>query len=187
MPKEKGLEMDSARDRQKAKEIICAIIAESGGRLYGSTRLYKAFYHAHLYHWNDEEGVLSLHPIVHMPQGPGIDEGEALVSELENEKVIKITTRKVGPYREDVYELQGRHKSSLTAAEQRSIRRAVKFVNSKTARYLSDKVHEDSHSLPQAKIGEELNIYLDTLSDRELEAMRARQEEVGRLLGKSQA
>ena len=65
---------DRKNQAELAKQVICAIVEAAGGKLEGQVRLYKAFYYAHLYCWeNAAEGVLTDYPIVRMPNGPGID------------------------------------------------------------------------------------------------------------------
>ena len=60
-------------ERSKAKQVILEIIRQSKGRLTGKTRLYMAFYVAHLLYAEQEAGYLTVWPIVKMPFGPGID------------------------------------------------------------------------------------------------------------------
>ena len=168
-------------DREKAKQIILAIIQENGGVFCGTTRLYKAFYHAHLFFWKEHRGALSFYPVVHMPKGPGIDQSRELVRELRfvDEK-IDVTQRPSGDYTEDVYKVKGRLTLNLTEAELDAVRKALGVVEGKG----SLKVSAESHgpSFYATKDGEEQNIYLDTLSDLEFEEMQARQARIHALV-----
>ena len=69
-------------ESKKAKQIIKEIIRQAGGRLDGKTRLYKAFYLAHLFYFERSPGLLSDWPIVKMPNGPGIDDGDILIDSM---------------------------------------------------------------------------------------------------------
>ena len=70
--------------REKAKLLLCAIIQAAGGYFNGKTRLYKAFYFAHLFYFRDFKGVLSDHPVVRMPKGPAVDDGTSILAELQS-------------------------------------------------------------------------------------------------------
>jgi len=163
-------------DREKAKQIILAIIQESGGTLYGTTRLYKAFYHAHLFFWKEHKGALSFYPVVHMPKGPGVDQGAELIRELRLEGKVGVTQRPAGDYMEDVYKITNGGTPDLTEAELDSIRKALGVVEDKFARHISAESH--GPSFETTVDGQEQNIYLDTLSDLEFEEMKARQARI---------
>src|SRR5262245_710090 len=92
-------------ERQERKRVIAAIVQESpGGRLYGRTRLFKAYWLAHLYFWREWEGLLTTsHGMVHMPNGPGIDSHDELLEEMVQEGTISLSTRRSGPFDEDVF------------------------------------------------------------------------------------
>src|SRR5690554_5470024 len=94
-------------DHRNAKRIIRAIVKLAGGRVEGRTRLYKAFYASHLFHWKSHGVYLTTHPIVHMPNGPGIDRGSGILEELEHEGFLKFSEQYNGPYTESVYESTG--------------------------------------------------------------------------------
>lgn len=174
--------MVSEREKAQAKRIIAAIVRECGGTLYGTTRLYKVFYHAHLYHWETQQGVLTTYPIVHMPRGPGIDQGPSLLEELKQDGVISASVRMKGPYREDVYKIKPeKAPTDLTEAELASIRRAVEFVGNRDTPKLSNESHDNAWK--RATSGEELKIYLDTLSELECAQMEERQQRIRQLLG----
>ena len=40
--------------RQQAKDVICTIIAAGGGELHKKVALFKAFYYAHLFYWQEQ-------------------------------------------------------------------------------------------------------------------------------------
>jgi hypothetical protein len=113
-------------DRERAKQIILAIIREGGTAFVGRTRLFKTFYHAHLFHWRDELGILSDWRIVRMPKGPGIDQGAKLLQELAADGLIRLSKQPSGPFQEDVYELTSQSELQLSDADFRSIRKAIK-------------------------------------------------------------
>ena len=154
--------------RQLAKDIIVAILYASGGQLKGKTRLYKAFYFAHLFLFKDTGLLLSDWPIVRMPNGPGIDDGEAIIHELVGDGVIRTGNTGTGPYVETSFKLHGNPRLSLTGAQLVAIQKAAGYIKKKTASKLSELTHEYSRSWLDAKNGDELNIYLDVLSEDEL-------------------
>lgn len=165
--------------RQLAKDIIVEIIRQAGGTFEGKTRLYKAFYFAHLYYFEDSDGrILSEWPIVRMPQGPGINDGHVLLEELERDGVIALATQLNGPYPESVYLLKNcSGDSPFDCMAESAIRRACEFVFYKRAHELSSFTHEFSRSWRETKNGDELNIYQDILDDDEHEAIKQKLSE----------
>lgn len=162
--------------RSKAKSILVAIVQAAGGSFNGKTRLYKAFYVAHLMHFRDHQGVLSDYPIVRMPKGPAVDKGDALLSELRSEGILQVGTRPVGPYLEEVFTL-ARPVEKLGKAEADSIQRAVEWIGDKPASELSDWTHEFSNTWEETPNGSQMNIYADLLSESEYAEMKQRHQE----------
>jgi len=159
-------------DNERAKRVICQIIAAAGGRLEGKLRLFKAFYFAHLFYWQHGNGVLTDHPIVRMPMGPGIDKSEALLAALQGEGRIRIDTRANGPFREYVYELTAPVEIDPGNARYRAIEEAVEWMRDKTAGELSLETHVYSRSWRNEIDGQVLDIYSDLLDDDEYEEVR---------------
>lgn len=157
---------------QDAKETICDLIAVAGGVLNGKVRLHKAFYFAHLFYWRDGEGVLTDHPIVRLPQGPFIDDGERLISELARDGVLTIGSAPVGPFQETVYRLETQRAVDPATPRGRAIREAIELVSSRSAAELSELTHEHSVSWQNTENGREMDIYLDLLSEEALDQMR---------------
>lgn len=170
-------------ERGVAAAILLEIIHQSGGIFNGRTRLYKAFYIAHLYHFKDTSQLLSNWPVVHMPQGHGIDEGEAIIREMERDGLIKRAVVYNGPYREDSYTaIPASGPGLLDSRSIESIGKAVAFIDGKTARELSTLSHEQFSYL-NGQSGQELHIYLDLLSDEERENEFEEMGRVERLMG----
>ena len=167
--------------RDKAKAILAAIIQEAGGSFNGKTRLYKAFYVAHLLYFREHQGVLSDHPIVRMPKGPAIDAGDALLAELRNEGLLQVGKRPVGPYQEDVFTLSIPG-AKLSDTETDAVRRAVEWIGDKPATELSDWTHEFSNTWEETPNGHPMNIYADLLSESEYSEMKQRHKEAGGLV-----
>lgn len=157
-----------------AKKVIVEIIRLAGRSLTGTTRLYKAFYFAHLYFAEYSPGYLSDWPIVKMPNGPGIDEGDSLLDQLVATKVIQTSSKSVGPYKAIVYKLTGvelpGEKLSSDATD--AIKKAVDFVKAKSATQLSDITHEFSRSWKKVDNGREMNIYIDVIPEDEFSKRR---------------
>lgn len=157
---------------QDAKETICDLIAAAGGVLFGKVRLHKAFYFAHLFYFRDGVGVLTDHPIVRLPQGPFIDNGERLIDELRRDGVLTIGSAPVGPYQETVYKLVPPRTIDPDTPRGRAILQAVELVVNRSAVELSELTHEYSVSWQNTENGREMDIYLDLLSDDSLSEMR---------------
>jgi len=179
------------QDSSEAKRIILAIIQEDGGSFEGCTRLYKAFYGAHLIYWRETGKFLTTHPIVCMTNGPGIDRGSSILRELEAEKRILRSERMVGPYPVAVYRLGDGVTVELAPEERSAVEVAINWVRGKTAAEASDASHVVSRTWREAeeqkRYGDELHIYLDALTDdnyeRKLEAVKSVQGDLREFLG----
>ena len=159
---------------EQAKDVICQIIAAAGGELKGKIVLYKAFYFAHLYHWKECDVTLTDYPIVRMPQGPGIANGNLLLPELQSEGRICIDFEPEGPYREYSFSLARPYSIDRSDPRCRAIEQAVAFVKDNSATELSRITDDNSRSWRQATDGEELNIYIDLMEDEEYLEMQRR-------------
>lgn len=151
----------------QAKRVIIGLLQEAGGQLDGKTKLYKAFYLAHLFYWSKAKGTLTDYPVVHMPYGHGIDRGDDLLAVLQDEGWIESVSQLSGPYPETSYRLREGKRIELGAEEREAMRRAVEMVKKMTATQLSQLIHEHSRSWRDAKEGDILDIYLDLLSDED--------------------
>jgi len=153
--------------REAAKQVICEIIAASHGQLEGKLRLYKAFYYAHLYFWRNNRGVLTDYPIVRMPLGPGLDDGDGLLEELQHQGRISIGEQYNGPYKELVYKTLKPVRLDPASPRIKAIEEAAKWIEGKSATELSQETHVFSRTWREAGDGQALNIYLDILDDSE--------------------
>ncbi|KAL8814469.1 MAG: hypothetical protein Q9191_008546 [Dirinaria sp. TL-2023a] len=160
--------------RQQAKELVCTIIAVTGGELHKKVALFKAFYYAHLFYWQEHQEALTDHPIVRMPQGPGIDDHTSILRELEGEARIEIRREPYGPYQEYVYKLKSPFTIDPGSPHHTAVERAVKWVQGKSAMELSEEAHDYSRSWQIGQDGQELNIYIDLLDDAEYVEMNRR-------------
>lgn len=154
-------------EKDKAKRVIVELARQStGDAIDGKTRLYKAFYFAHLYYANsDAPGYLTEWPIVRMPHGPGIDDFRILIDELESEGRIRSIPLRDGPYNSTKFIAVGKSESELSELAAKAIGKAAKYVSGKTAAELSGITHVKSRSWVAGSDGDHLNIYLDILSD----------------------
>ena len=157
-------------DKERAKQIIVEIIKQADGSLRNKTNLFKAFYHAHLEYAKVNPDYLSTWPIVKMPHGPGIDNSDTLLGELISNGVLKCEQLQAGDFTGFRFALTGEPPagSPLTARAIEAIRRGVEHVDKKTASEVSEESHDVSRTWRSARIGEELNIYLDLPDDDEL-------------------
>lgn len=159
--------MIGSEDKERAKQIIVEIIRQAGGVLDFKTRLFKAFYHAHVHFADNHAGYLSVWPIVRMPRGPGIDRFDRLIGELMAEG--KVTTHQIETG--DVQGFQFRLGDSpqeddlLPPGSKKSIAFGVQQVYGKTATQVSIESHQVSRAWRKAMDGQELNVYLDAIGD----------------------
>jgi hypothetical protein len=156
-------------DTDQAKQVIVELIRAAGGEWTGLTKLYKAFYLAHLYYAESAPGYLTNWPIVRMPNGPGIESGEALLNELVLAGIVSRQSARIGPYPTTRYRVvaDALPGPPLEEAKLDAIRSAVNFVQEKTANELSEITHEYSRSWNAARDGQTLNIYIDQIDDEE--------------------
>ena len=155
-------------DKERAKQVLLELIRQSrGDEICGKTRLFKAFYFAHLFYAKENANFLSEWPIVKMPRGPGIDKFSQLMQEMAAEGVIEITPCMVGPYPSNKYSLteKGRRSENPEREVIEAIRDTVAFVAGKSTEDLSDLTHEHSKSWNNAENGDVLPVYLDLLDD----------------------
>lgn len=172
-------------DYTENKRIVAAIVQENGGEFRNKTNLFKAYYWAHRFFYEDHEGLLTRkHRMVHLPMGPGIDEHDLIFGEMVDEGSLEVLSnpfknrdgkdcaqfvfRSVGPNVE------------LTADERDSISRGIARVRSMTAADASHDSHENSRTWRDSNNGEPIDIYVDTLDDDEF-------EEATRSLGEAEA
>jgi hypothetical protein len=173
-------------DKNLAKQIIVEIVRIAGGRLESMTRLFKAFYFAHLFYAQGQSGYLSDWPIVHMRRGPGIKDADLLLAELCEEERISIQLVPDGPFQRKEYRTTPKDMSPEPLSEGAiiAIRQAVDLVKKSTVSDLTELTHEHSRSWRHTREGDELNIYLDLIPDddyhqrkEDLEALSAVMDE----------
>jgi hypothetical protein len=159
-------------DRAEAKRLILKILAISGGRLEAMSRLNKAFYAAHLFYWQQHGKLLSDYPVVKLPNGPGIDDFEKLVAELEAEEKLTIEKGTKGPYPQTTLVLKAAVEIAPQEPEYEAIRKAVRWVKGHTTAQLSDITHDRPSYQAQPRVGYEQAIYLDAISEEDYESIR---------------
>lgn len=152
-----------------AQAVVLEILRKAEGEWTGKTKLYKAFYFAHLYYGAERPGLLTDWPIARMPQGPGIDRGDELLAELVRDGLMTIETVHEGPFSQPRYRLtdRGWQASPLPTNAQYAIQRAVDYCKDKTATQLSGITHENSRSWIAGKDGTVLNIDIDLIPEDE--------------------
>lgn len=171
-------------DKETAKQVIAEIERQSpGDELSGKVRLFKAFYFDHLFYARDNVGYLTEWPIVKMPNGPGIDGFDTLISELVQDQILEVEPTRIGPYNAALYRATAKQGERVLAEDAvNAVRNAVEFIAHKTGAQLSDITHEHSRSWNEAELGSELSIYLDMLSDEDYEVEKERASRIGQEL-----
>ena len=172
-------------DSERAARVILELIRQANGNsIEGKTRLFKAFYFAHLYYALDNSDYLTEWPIVRMPNGPGIDSFDDLMAQLVQEDLIEIQPCMTGPYKSSRYVAKptASKQQELSPPEIAAISKAVGYVTDKSCTDLSEITHEHSKTWNDCKNGEELPIYLDLLSDSDYKAAKAEVDRGGEAL-----
>jgi len=161
--------------RTNAQRVILELIRHAGQTWDGKTKLFKAFYFAHLYYASKEPGLLTDWPIVRTPQGPGIDKSQPLLQGLVKNGYLTIESIQEGPYPEYRYCLSEKAAAEPPLAEdaRAAIKAAADFVLPKTASELSQLTQERSRSWLQAKDGDLLDIYIDLIPEDDYEKGQA--------------
>jgi hypothetical protein len=156
----------------RAKQVLVELIRAAGAEWTGLTKLYKAFYLAHLYYADSAPGYLTNWPVVKMPFGPGIESGDDLLNELVLSGILSREYTLIGPYTGTVFHLTEKPLpgDGLSHQAVHAIGLAVTFVKEKGAAELSELTHEFSRSWNTAQDGQELNIYIDLIPDDEFAA-----------------
>lgn len=166
--------MKISHETKRAKKIIVELVRQAGGQFQNKTNLFKAFWKAHLAYAANNPGYLSTWPIVRMPNGPGIEDFDYLLSEMLYDGWLKTDEAEVGPYRAMVFSLgPSCPPSSLPAEAIEAIRAGVRAVDGKSATAVSDESHSQSRVWREAADGEELDIYLDLMSDADRDRREA--------------
>jgi hypothetical protein len=162
-----------------AKRIIAAIISASGGQFTGRTRLYKAFYRAHVEYWKAQSRRLTKHQLVCMPQGPGIDGGDLLIDEMVRDKTIKTSRVIHWHMTSEKYTLLDTGAVTVNEDEMDAVHKALEWLAGLTATEASNKSHAQSRSWNLAKeagLGVPLQYELDALNDDEYARLDAAYE-----------
>ena len=165
-----------------AQRVILELLRAAGGTWDGTTKLFKAFYFAHLYYARDEPGLLTDWPIIRTQRGPGIQNSALLFKGLMKNGLLVSESIQEGPYPDSRYRLteKATGESALPEDAGAAIRAAVAFVLPQTAAELSQLTQERSRSWRAAKDGDVLDIYIDLMPDEEYEEAQERLAELDR-------
>ncbi len=178
--------MKISHETKRAKKIIVELVREAGGQFFNKTNLFKAFWKAHLAYAANNPGYLSSWPIVRMPNGPGIDDFDLLLSEMLGDGWLTIDEAPVGPYRAMVFSLgPSCPPPSLPAAAVAAIHAGLKAVDGKSATAVSDESHRQSRVWRETNNGEAMDIYLDLMDDAERDQREANLAILAQAIGAS--
>jgi hypothetical protein len=164
-------------DIDKAKNIVCALVHFSGGRFEGKTRLNKAFWRAHVYHYRHNAGLLSKYPIARLPEGPAIDDLDDLLVILEREGRISVEDRPRGKFVETVIHLESMP-PCFSSSEERAIKEGLKWVKGKTAVQVRDESHFLSSAWQTNRNGEIIDLALEALDSSEVKSIAAEKKKI---------
>jgi hypothetical protein len=170
--------LEEKEDRDRAKQVILQILRRAGGSL-GKTKLFKAFWLAHLFYAKNSTGYLSSWKIVRLPHGPGIDNGDELIFQLKKSGSLVLEHQPQGPYTETVCKVIVEGGQSLTDAANEAIDSAVRVIKlHDSAAQISEWSHEISRSWSNTPNGDELDIYSDLIPDDVYYERKIRAEEM---------
>jgi len=156
--------------RTNARELVLEILRQAGPNGLGKTKLFKAFYFAHVYYAKERPERLTDWPIARMPQGPGIHNHGELLGGMQRDGSVTVELVSEGPYREyryrvaDVAAGQGLDGAALAA-----VREAASYCMDKTAAQLSEITHEYSRAWNGARDGDVIDVTLDAIEPGEYE------------------
>ena len=156
--------------KSTAESVLLEILRQADGEWTGKTRLFKAFYFAHLFYGLQRPGLLTDWPIVRMPQGPGIDNSDELFTRLiEGGLLTSEMVHGEGPYSEYRYRLTDQGLRALPVPDDaaRAIEKSVLFCKDKSSGQLSQLTHDHSRSWIEGKDGDILDIDIDLISEEE--------------------
>ncbi|MGL4550769.1 MAG: hypothetical protein ACRC33_06245 [Gemmataceae bacterium] len=156
-------------------DVILEILRQADGEWVGKTKLFKAFYFAHVYSAIKRPVPLTDWAIARMPRGPGIHDSDRLFGSLVAAGTLLIERVHVGPYPEFRYRLTDKGKAvpGLTGEALAAVHDAATFCSSRTASELSQITHEYSRSWNEGADGELLNVAIDAIPDDEYDARKA--------------
>ncbi|MBI1903011.1 MAG: hypothetical protein HYS13_18080 [Planctomycetia bacterium] len=178
--------MPRKRDKERAKRIIVEIVRQAGGRFAQKTNLFKAFWKAHVEYARKHVMPLSNWPIVRMPKGPGIDRFNELLGELISQGIIEPEERIIGGNPAFVFNLadSSAYEGELNADERKAIKKGVAAVVNKSASKVSKASHRQSRAWEKAKDGDQLDLVLDTIPEREFRERNRRLAELNKVADK---
>lgn len=178
-----GLDELNRRER-KAKAVLLATLRAAGGEMQNRTNLFKVFWMAHLAHMAHHGWSLTDWKIVHLPRGPGPNNGKDLLAALESDGFIvqqevdswgrTAKSAKIANHQKTLALIE----SELNAAEIESVELMTKAAANSTASALSDWSHEVSRAWNRTVNGQTMDIYLDLLADED--EFAALQEQLGK-------
>ena len=168
-----------AKSRERAKQTIQELVAASGGSLTGKLRLYKAFYKAHLNYFESTGLELTGYPIVHMTNGPGIDNAQELIDEMVASGLLIEQIGTPGRAAERVY-IVDTHIGQLDPEKLTAITEAAKWASELDERQLKEESHQ--FSWHDSSNGDRMNIFSDTIqADRVIEIRNETQHRLNEL------
>lgn len=175
-------------DAETAKRIVCALIAEAGGRFEGKTRLNKAFWWAHVHYYKHHRGLLSQYPIARLPEGPAIDDADDLLVSLEREGRIELAQEPVPnqPEPQAVYILK-QQPTTLGDDALDSIHAASEWIRGRYGTAASEESHRLSRGWQNGRNGDVIDIALDALTPDDYQATKEEIEKIDKCLDRARA
>jgi hypothetical protein len=165
----------TARARERAKRTILELVRASDGKIVSKLRLHKAFYQAHLLYFEETGLELTGYPIVHMPNGPGIEDADPHIRELEAAGVLEESEGNGDFDNERVYTVVGEAAPELDAEKAAAIRAAVEWANALSITALKRESHKQSWH--ESGMGREQNIFVDAMTKERVSQIRGEAEE----------
>lgn len=163
-----------SRDKERAKAIIVEIIRQADGTFRNKTNLFKAFWLAHVKYAESHVSPLSDWPIVKLPKGPGIHDFDLLLGELMESGTIETVEVQLNDVSGFHFHLRDHETDPLAGDALSAVQFAVSQFHGIPATEASRISHEDSRAWNSVRIGDEMDVVLDTISDEEFDRISAR-------------
>lgn len=171
-----------------ARDVLLAILRAAGGEWTGTTTLHMAFYYAHLHYSRNNLGLLTDQPILRTSQGPGIEQGDALIADMIRDDLLTkelVEDRCPSEYRYRLTDC-GSSLGDLPEAARMAVEAAAGFCREKTSAELLVFLQRDSRTWREGADGDQLDLYVDLVPDEEYEQHTADILELERQLFRDQ-
>lgn len=180
----KSFRVPDGPSQAKIRRLIRAAVHFSGGTLKGKLRLNKIAWLAHTTYARETAGYLTDWPIVHLPEGPAIDDLADVIADMRDDGELIVVRSSIGmPNAREDYSLPPGYKPDEDLAAMglhgyEAIRDAVELFKDMKGAEISDYAHENSATWRSTSNGDPQSVGLDNLDEAEYHAEMKRTREL---------